>query len=130
MIEPKLIVSPLKVPVSTNKFFILSLNNYRNTHHRVLAVSKVAYRNIMKEEILKLPSMDKGCSLVFIAYPKTKRLSDLDNICSVVCKYFQDAMVYYNRIPDDNTKYIKNIQYEFGEVDKYFPRVEVIVVPN
>lgn len=50
---------------------------------------------------------------------------DVSNVCSVVDKFFCDALVEEGRIPDDNYDHIPEIKYIFGEVDKTNPRVDV-----
>ncbi len=124
------IVSPLRVPVSCNKFFLLNTNNYRNAHHRVLSTSKTVYKQVMQEEVSKVPVMARGCSLVYTLYPKTRRKMDLDNGCAIICKYFNDCLVTSGKLPDDNIKYIQSIDFRYGRVDKHFPRVEILITPT
>lgn len=63
--------------------------------------------------------------IVYTLYPKTKHLSDLDNVCSVHAKFFQDALVELKKIPDDNYNYIVSTKFLFGSIDPENPRVEI-----
>ena len=116
--------SPLRVYQTKKKDFILNLNVYRNSHYRTLNTVKIRYKEVMKEQILKLPKMEK-IILHYRLYPKSRRLTDLDNVISVHSKFFQDALVELGIIPDDDYRYIIGSTQEFGEVDKDNPRVEI-----
>jgi len=85
----------------------------------------------MHDQILALPKLNK-IELTFVLYPKTKRLCDLENVCSIHTKFLQDALVEYGIIPEDNYNYVSMVTYKFGSIDKEFPRVEVLIkeLPN
>lgn len=68
--------------------------------------------------------MDK-ITLEYTLYPKTKRLVDVANVCSIVDKYFYDALVETGKLPDDNYNHLSSVFYRFREVDKDNPRVVV-----
>ena len=78
----------------------------------------------MSEQILKLPKMDK-IRLTYILFPQTKRRTDIGNVLSIHDKFFCDALVEFKRLPDDDYRYIDEVMYKFGRVDKENPRVEV-----
>ena len=46
-------ISPLQLMVGLRKKFILNLNQYRNTHFRVLNYAKQLYKDWMKPQIIK-----------------------------------------------------------------------------
>lgn len=106
------------------KNFALNLNFYRNAHYQTLNKMKVEFSKVIEPELMKLPSF-KSVDLIYTLYPKTKRLCDVSNVCSIVDKFFCDALVNIGKLPDDNYQYIKNIKYTFGNVDKDNPRVTV-----
>jgi hypothetical protein len=116
--------SPFQVPTGKKKNFSLNLNVYRNAHHFTLAKAKKVYKEMMSESIAKLPTFNR-ISLRLVMYPKTQRLFDLGNVGSITEKFFLDALVEFEKLPDDNYKYCSSITYEFGEVDKINPRVEI-----
>lgn len=120
---------PLRIKVSSKKDFILNLNNYRNTHFQILNKAKKNYKDLIINKLTGLNIKDKfnRVEIEYILYPKSHRLTDLDNVISIIQKFFQDAIVEMGLIEDDNYKFIvKNIQ-RFGKVDKVFPRVEVVI---
>lgn len=123
-----LIKSPLSVPVSRNKSFTLNLNYYRNCHYQVLNKAKINYKAIIHEQIKNLPVFDK-VEIIYTLYPKTKRLTDLDNILSIHAKFFSDALVEYGKLTDDNYTYITKNTFVFGKIDKINSRVGIRVVP-
>ena len=117
---------PIKVKKSKAKWFYLNLNGYRNAHYQVLNVSKKNFKNEVEKEIVKLPKLNKVILRYFL-YPGTAHLCDVANICSIVDKYFCDALVELGIIPDDNYTYLKGVSYEFGELDRNNPRVDVYI---
>lgn len=125
------LVSPLEVIYGTKKDgteqkFRLNLNQYRNTHYIILNKAKIAYKELMKEQINRLPELS-NISLHYTVYTKTKREFDLSNVCSVVDKFFCDALVELGKLPDDNIKYLSQISFSFGGIDKDNPRIEVTI---
>ena len=120
------IISPLFVNVSQNNMFILNLNNYRNAHYMVLNKAKIAYKNDIACQLVRLPEYSL-VEVLFKLYPETKRLTDIGNVCSIHEKFFMDALVSIGKLTDDNYKYHSKTTYEFGEVDKVNPRVDVFI---
>ena len=47
-------ISPMKVLVSKRKMLRLNLNEYRNTHYRILNNAKINYKEVMKKQIERL----------------------------------------------------------------------------
>lgn len=122
----ELISAPLEVPVSKKNKFILNLNNYRNTHFQVLNKAKKVYKEHLTERLLKLQPFNT-VTLEFILYPKSNRLTDLDNVTSIHAKFFQDALTETGVLPDDNYNYVISTTSRFGYVDKNNPRVDIII---
>ena len=56
--------------------------------------------------------------------PNRKR--DKDNISGYFHKIFQDALVEFGAIADDDWKHIRGMS-DYFEVDKGFPRIEVVI---
>lgn len=119
---------PLRVPVSKKKFFTLNLNQYRNTHYQTLNRAKTLFQDIALEQIRKLPMLGR-CSLEYVLYPRNRQLCDVSNVCSVVDKFFADALVSSHRLDDDNYKVVPFVAYRFGAIDRENPRVDVIIRP-
>tara|TARA_B110000503_G_scaffold109474_1_gene163826 strand:+ start:382 stop:615 length:234 start_codon:yes stop_codon:yes gene_type:complete len=65
----------------------------------------------------------------YVLFPKTRRLCDVANVCSVTDKYFSDALVELHKIADDNYLYLPKVTYEFGSVNKDNPRVDIHITP-
>ena len=53
------VICPLEVWVSSNKKFILNLNNYRNTHFRVLTKAKKEYSALLAPQLRNKQCFDK-----------------------------------------------------------------------
>lgn len=133
--ESFILKSPTKILINTYKrgekkgkenWFYLNLNSYRNAHYFILNNSKILFKELMSSQINNLPNLGEGyINIKYTLYPSSKKLSDVSNICSIVDKYFCDALVQSGKLPDDNYKYITTVIYAFGKVDKNNPRVEI-----
>lgn len=119
--------SPLKVLATKVKTWVLNLNQYRNTYFRTLNTLKINYKLMMESQIKAGPTYDRS-ACIYTVYPKDKRPFDIGNVCCIHQKFFEDALVEYGKLPDDNYKYLPLVIYKFGEVDKDAPRVEVELV--
>ena len=125
------IVLPLYVILPRKKVgdkkFILNLNNYRNTFHMSLNEAKKRYKDLIKDEIKNIKKPVPPISCTYVLYPRTKQLTDLGNVLSIVQKFTEDALVEYGVIEDDNYSIITEVNQNFGEVDKENPRVELFI---
>ena len=83
--------SPLTIPVG-KKNFSLNLNCYRNAHYHVLNNAKVNYKELISVQFDLKDKFDL-IGITYTLYPKTKRLTDISNVLSVVDKFFCDAFV-------------------------------------
>ena len=117
---------PIRVPVSKKSYFLINLNVYRNAHYQILNKAKQTFKEMVMNEIKQLPFFN-SISLTYVLYPQTHRKQDVANVCSVVDKFFCDALTEAGKLTDDNYDYLKNIHYCFGSVDSSNPRVEVYI---
>ena len=118
------IISPLRVPQTQKKDFILNLNNYRNTHYRSLNTTKINYKKLIQPQVEELPNYTK-IVVHYTIFPASRRRTDLGNVVSVHKKYFEDSLVEFGKIEDDDYNHIIFNSESFGEVDKDNPRVEI-----
>ena len=118
--------SPLRVPISKNKNFILNLNNYRNTHYQSLNKAKINYKEMIKDQ-LHDKVFNCPIQIEYQYFPGTKRLTDIGNVVSIHQKFFEDALSELGCIPDDNYKYVPSSVCSFGGIDKENPRVEITI---
>lgn len=119
------VTSPLKL-AHGKKGWLINLNVYRISHYRTLNTTKIKYKKLLQEQIQKLPPFTK-VQITFVLYPKTKRLCDVSNMCTIHDKYFCDALVEFGKLPDDNYLYVPEVTYRIGCVDKNNPRVEILI---
>jgi Holliday junction resolvase RusA-like endonuclease len=64
-------------------------------------------------------------TITYTYYPPDKRESDLGNVLPIHGKFFEDALVECGCLKDDSYKYINQIIYRIGSIDKANPRVEI-----
>ena len=119
----------IETGVKKKKKHYLNMNNYRNWHHRVSnQLKKVYTMQVGKlQEFQDLPRITTKCKLTYYIYYPTKRKFDVDNIGAVSGKFFQDTLVNFHKIEDDNYDWIPEIIYKFGDIDKDNPRVDVVI---
>lgn len=120
-------ISPLKVKRSAKKDWILNLNQYRNTHFRTLNTVKINYKEHMAGQILGGPKYER-VACIYTVFPKSKRDFDVGNVCSIHQKFFEDALVEFKKLDDDNKNRIPLSIFQYGEIDVANPRVEIDVV--
>lgn len=118
---------PLYIVKAGKKRYI-NLNNYRNWHYQVSNQLKIAYKNIVNQEMqqFRLLKLNK-IALTFILYKGDKRKVDRANVLSIHEKFFCDALVDLGYLPDDNDNYIQSTHYYSGDLDRLNPRVDVII---
>ena len=124
---------PLKVKKNASQFFHLNLNNYRNTHYRVLHKVKKDYQNLIrphiKEEFAKRDNkqFDKAIHMWYTIYLGSKRRLDIANVYSIVDKFLCDALVEEGVIKDDDYKHLVKGGWEFGGIDPDNPRADITI---
>lgn len=124
------IQAPLRVKVSDGvrtgkpRYFTLNLNQYRNGNYHILNKAKVVFKEQMGRQIRLLPYLT-SISLTYVVYPPTNAIFDVGNVCSIVDKFFCDALVEYGKLPDDNYKHIPIVAFKIGHIDRENPRVEI-----
>lgn len=127
-----IIKSPLEILYGYSKkkgkevYLKLNLNVYRNTHYRILNIVKIKYKELLQEQIKKLPVLNK-VGLIYKVYMPTRRAYDVSNICTVHSKFFLDAFVEASKIQDDNYNFIPIEVNMFGGLDKENPRVDILI---
>ena len=117
-------ISPMKVLASKRKMLRLNLNEYRNTHYRILNNAKINYKEVMKKQIAKAKRLGKAL-FVYTVYPGSKRIFDIGNICCIHEKFFEDAFVELGKLEDDNANFLPLVVYMYGGIDKENPRVDI-----
>lgn len=86
---------------------------------------KQKYTEDISDIVKTLPEFKYICSINYMLYTATKRLCDTNNYIVLIDKYFCDALVVNNIIPDDNYTYIKYTSSTCGGIDKSNPRVDI-----
>ncbi|MBL4705092.1 MAG: hypothetical protein JKY54_11250 [Flavobacteriales bacterium] len=114
----------MHVRIGKKKKFALNLNAYRNAHFLTLNKAKIAFKKAVEHLIEPLPYFER-IVLTYTVYPQTMRMFDVANVCSVVDKFFSDALVEFGKLEDDNYHYLPEVHFKFGELDRLNPRVEV-----
>lgn len=124
------IISPLKVCYYTTKggdkrWFVMNLNQYRNTHYRVLHVAKEEYSLLMKLKVQHLPTFTNPIHIHYKVFVSSAVKSDVMNWVAVIDKFFQDVLVREHKLLDDNYTYVPKVTCEFGGIDRKSPRLEI-----
>lgn len=113
------------------KMFTLNLNQYRNTHPRLLNNAKIDYKHRVLEAMEGVweqgNPITRPVFLVFNYWAATKRKIDVSNPCSIIDKFGCDAITEAGFWPDDNNDFVKGVMYWFSGVDKNDPRCDLTI---
>jgi len=96
---------------------IFNLNNYRN----MFFIKNNNAKQAMKEIILDLGIRNLGVGpfkLVYTYFHGNRRKIDVANTCSIIDKFFCDALTESDVWPDDNIDYVKDVEYKWGGIDE------------
>lgn len=104
----------------------LNLNVYRNLHFYKLNYQKKAFQDFVKPLLLGLPRME-AISLHYEINPKGGSRLDTMNVGSIVDKFFSDALVNNQIIPDDDYKHVVGNSFCFGSYHPKDPHVLVTI---
>jgi hypothetical protein len=96
----------------------------------ILNQAKVAWKWAVSDALVKCSSLELAgpFRFTYTTYPSSNRSFDTSNVCSVIDKFTCDALIEFGVIPDDSYKIIPIIVYQFGNVDKQNPRVELEII--
>lgn len=123
---PLTISIPRKTKADVKKS--LNMNTYRNLYHHENNQMKVLFKQILAEMLgNNITPIEVPVRLTYTLFQKTNRNTDVANVLSIVDKFTCDALVELGMIADDNHKYIPEIVFLYGGVDKENPRAELIV---
>ncbi len=106
---------PIHWTILSNTEYIW-MNFYRNSHFRILDKFKKDYTEKLFP-YLKWKKLQTPISITYIFHP-SRKWQDMDNCISVTSKFFQDALVCYGVIPDDDYDHITRTTSIVGEKDK------------
>ena len=122
----------LEIGVNKKKTHYLNLGNYRNWQFQVSNQMKKTFKIKIAETVRALKPVSGPVRITYSIFYPTRRLFDVDNIGSVVCKFTLDALVEFDVLEDDNYKFVPEINFEFGGVDKENPRcvVKIEEIPD
>lgn len=111
----------------TKKYW-LTLNNYRNWHYQIANGTKKKFKELIKEDVLRLPNLfelwDK-VHLEYLLYSPDNKKRDLTNSVSIVDKYFADALVELGKLKDDSCSFVPSISCRYMGIDRVNPRMTV-----
>jgi len=115
----------IEIWVKKKKKIWLWLNWYRNAFYIQANNVKKIYKEIINKQIPKDTELPSLVSLTFTYFNGTKRIADLDNWCSVACKFTQDALTELWYIKWDDYNYVKEVHFIYGGYSKNNWRIEV-----
>lgn len=111
------IVLNTRIKLREKKYFNLNMNNYRNVHFRDLHKAKKLFARETIPLLKGIEKMDR-IKVEYHYYPNNRRRCDVNNVLSIVDKFFLDCLVEAGVIEDDNYMYITDTNFRFGGVDK------------
>ena len=114
-----------------NKKFALNLNVYRNAHYQTLNKAKIIFKNqLLAEypELLKIKA--QRAEIGYEIERNDNRKFDTMNIISIVDKFFLDALVEFECIPDDNYSYVSHKAPKVSDYVSKMPNKKIHIFCN
>jgi len=108
----------------------MNLNAFRNWHYQTSNNLKKRFKTLVQAELIERHLLDckitqYPISVTYTLYFRDKSNVDLANVCTVVDKFTLDALVEFGILEDDSHKFVNNVKYVWGGVDKDNYRCEV-----
>lgn len=116
----------LPIYYGTRKKYMIGLNWYGTTHYRTRNKVKQDFHTMVGKTLSKGFKLNSPIETHYKVFYKNK-LSDADNIVSVIDKFLMDALQEHGVIEDDNVQHYLKSSWEVIEQDRDSPRVEVEV---
>lgn len=110
-----------------NKKFRLNMNAFVNYHRFDLNKCKILYNDLMRPQLADMPQCVEIENITYKYFKQSNRKMDRANVLSIVEKFFCDALVYHNKIADDNDLIIKSTTYMTGGINRVEPYVDIII---
>ena len=105
----------------------LNMNTYRNLQFHTNNQAKVIYKELLSQRISDTIMPTPPVRLTYTLYQQSNRATDVANVLSIVDKFTCDAFVELGLLPDDNFRFVPEVTYRYGGVDKANPRAELRV---
>ena len=116
------VVCPLYITLprktKKDKKIYLNLNVNRNLHHAINNQAKIVFKDFIMDQLILLPKFKGNIEVKYTVIKQDKRHFDLSNVACVIDKFLCDALVEAGKLVDDNTKYLKRVEYVYGGIDK------------
>jgi len=113
----------IKMPIhvelgkTKKKKYYLNLNIMRNQVGHVINNTKKEYKRIAYGT-LPTNVYYENYSLIYELFLPNRLKRDVSNVCSVIDKFFNDALVELGIVPEDNYHYLRQITYKLGGYDE------------
>ena len=119
-----------KLKTKKDRKISINLNWFRSSHHRDYEKAKAQYCEEMAEQIKAFDPLpdDAKFKIHYDFYAAANNGPDLDNFTGAAKKFFQDALVKYGFIHDDNVNYIIANSEKYCGIDTKNPRIEAKVI--
>ena len=105
----------LEMGKKKKKRYYLNLNQYRNWAFHMSNNLKKEFKRVVTPSI---PDVHyEKFTVTYTVYLPNRLKRDISNICSVVDKFFVDALVELGTVPEDNYEHLPLITYKFGDID-------------
>ena len=109
-----------------SKTFLVNLNWYRNAYHHQQNKVKQDYLELIKEQVLQIPTVDQFYLKFTLYYKNTS--CDGGNIIALMEKFILDILQELSIVPNDNVKHHLGSTWDIGGQDKLNPRCEVTII--
>lgn len=108
--------------------FYLNINKYRNAHFQQLNKAKQMFKEQVTPLLKDLPKFER-IRLRYTIYAGSMTDFDLNNVASIVDKFFSDTLTELGIIEDDNKDIVLSVTTVFGGIIKGDPHAMVRIRP-
>lgn len=125
------VISPLSVSLCNKswtkcKSYRINLNWYRNWHYIISNNIKHEFWKVILDQI-EWKTLETPIRIVYTLFVGDNRTKDVNNILSIVDKFFQDVLVVNGVIPDDNYHHVQETVFTYWGMDKWNERIEIVL---
>lgn len=109
----------IKVPIYVDtgkikkKSRSINLNSYRNWQFTLSNNIKKKFKEIIKKDFPVVKKPISMYRLEYYLYLPNKRKADVSNICSIVDKFTNDALVEEGIVEEDNYQHLQDIRFMY-----------------
>lgn len=121
---------PLTIYKNSKRWQAINLNSHCQNRYFSNKKNEKIFRKMFKELISDIDGLppDPPFKFVYTIYRRNSDKVDLMNVGAAIDKFVSDCLVCFRLIPDDNTDFIKEVDFKDGGIDRINPRAKLEII--